>query len=172
MPAITVALVRGPCAGAGLAIAAACDLRIVSRSAVFTSAYLRAGLSGDFGGLPYLSRLIGHGAAARWYLLPDKVSAEEADRLGLVSILCEDDTFDRTGSDTVERLATSAPPALRAIKRNLVDYAAVPLKEYLDHEAVRHATVRASPEVAEAAAAFAEKRAPRFAEWSGQVEAG
>jgi 2-(1,2-epoxy-1,2-dihydrophenyl)acetyl-CoA isomerase len=158
MPAVTVAAVRGACAGAGLAWAAACDLRVVAEGAVFASAYLAAGLSGDFGGLRYLARLIGHGAAARWYLLPERVPAEEAARLGLVSVLAADGEFDAAVASTVRRLAGSAPPALRAIKANLTEYAERSLGDYLTAEATRHAEVRASPAAAAAAQAFVARR--------------
>lgn len=162
MPAITIAAVNGACAGAGLAMAAACDLRIVAQSAVFTSAYLRAGLSGDFGGLPYLARLIGHSAATRWYLLPEKVSATEANRLGLVSLLATDAHFQPTVDEVIGRLTASAPLALRAIKANLSDYTDHQTDVYLAREARRHARLRASADATEAARAFVEKRAPVY----------
>ena len=59
MPAFTVAAINGPCAGAGLSFAAACDLRYAARSAVFVSAFLRVGSSGDHGSAWVLSRAVG-----------------------------------------------------------------------------------------------------------------
>ena len=68
MPQITIAAVNGPCAGAGLSLACACDLRLAGASAIFTTGFLAVGLSGDFGGSWTLSRIVGP-ARTRWLYL-------------------------------------------------------------------------------------------------------
>ena len=85
MPKVTIAAVNGPCAGAGMAWACACDLRIASESAVFKTAFLSAGLSGDFGGTWTLSRIVGPAKARELYLLNERLSAQDALRGSLVS---------------------------------------------------------------------------------------
>ena len=69
MPKVTIAAVNGPCAGAGLSWACACDLRIAAGSAVFRTAFLSAGLTGDFGGTWSLTRLVGAGRARHLFFL-------------------------------------------------------------------------------------------------------
>src|SRR3546814_16417847 len=61
----TIAMVNGACAGAGLSLAGACDIRIAARSAVLTSAFVKVGLSGDMGGTWFWSRILGAGQARR-----------------------------------------------------------------------------------------------------------
>jgi 2-(1,2-epoxy-1,2-dihydrophenyl)acetyl-CoA isomerase len=82
MPKVTIAAVNGAAAGAGLAWACAADLRYAAESAKFTTAYLNAGLSGDFGGTWTLPRIIGAARARELYLLADRFDAAEADALG------------------------------------------------------------------------------------------
>ena len=78
MPKVTIAAVNGPCAGAGLSWACACDLRIAAESAVFRTAFLSAGLTGDFGGTWSLTRLVGAGRARHLFFLNEKLSAASA----------------------------------------------------------------------------------------------
>ena len=141
---ISVAAVNGPCAGAGLSLALACDLRLASTSAVFRTAFLAAGLSGDFGGTWLLPHLLGEARAKELYLLNEKVSAEEAVRLGLVSRVFPDDDFGAQVGTVVAGLAGRAPLALRGIKHNLNDAAQVPFTEACDREVVRHVACRRS----------------------------
>jgi 2-(1,2-epoxy-1,2-dihydrophenyl)acetyl-CoA isomerase len=159
MPSVTVAAVNGACAGAGLAIAACCDLRIVSRSAVFTPAYLTAGLPGDLGGLRAVARLIGRARAASWWLLPEKLDAANAAEWGLATEVVDPGELAARVDAVVARLVRSAPLALRAIKENVRD---LDEPDYLDREARRHAALRSSADAAEAARAFVEKRSPVF----------
>ena len=85
MPKVVIAAINGACAGAGLALACACDLRYAAESAAFNTAFLTAGLSGDFGGTWTLPRIVGPAKAREVYLMSEKFTAAEALRLGLVS---------------------------------------------------------------------------------------
>ena len=83
MPKVTIAAVDGPCAGAGLSWACACDLRIAAESAVCPHRVsLSAGLTGDFGGTWSLTRLVGAGRARRLFFLNEKLSAARRRRHG------------------------------------------------------------------------------------------
>jgi 2-(1,2-epoxy-1,2-dihydrophenyl)acetyl-CoA isomerase len=154
MPAVTVAAINGPCAGAGLSFACACDLRYAARSAVFVSAFLRVGSSGDHGSAWVLTRAVGSAKARELMLLGDRVDADEALRIGLVHAVLDDDRLTDHIARVAERLAAMPPTAARLMKQNLVDAATMPLAEYLDLETRRFAECSGSPESAAAARAF------------------
>ena len=160
MPAVTVAAVNGACAGAGLSLALAADLRVAATTARFATAFLNAGLSGDFGGTWLLPRVVGSGRARDLYLRPKPVDATEALAIGLVSEVA-DDALVRAHEIAAELLA-QAPLALLAIKQNLNDGDDLGLEAALDLEAARHTACAATDDAAEATAAFLEHRAPVF----------
>ena len=90
IPQPVIAAVNGPCVGAGLALCLAADIRICSTVATFGNAAILLGLSGAEMGMSYfLPRIVGTSVAADWMLTGRTVSAEEADRRGLVSELVE-----------------------------------------------------------------------------------
>ncbi|MGZ4646775.1 MAG: enoyl-CoA hydratase [Blastococcus sp.] len=159
---ISVAAINGACAGAGLSLALACDLRLASASAVFRTAFIAAGLSGDFGGTWLLPRLLGEARAKELYLLNEKVSAEEALRLGLVCRLFPDADFGVDVATVATELVGRAPLALRSMKQNLTDAAQISFPEACDREVVRHVRCSRSPDASEAAGAFLERRPPVF----------
>jgi 2-(1,2-epoxy-1,2-dihydrophenyl)acetyl-CoA isomerase len=154
MPAFTVAAVNGPCAGAGLSFAAACDLRYAARSAVFVSAFLRVGSSGDHGSAWVLTRAVGPARARELLFLGERVDAEEAHRIGLVSAVLADDELRAHVDAVAARLAAMPPNASRAMKQNLDDALTLPLGAYLDAETARFAECSGSPEAVAAAKAF------------------
>jgi len=162
MPKPTIAAINGPCAGAGLAWACACDIRYCSTSAVFNTAFMTAGLSGDFGGTWTLSRIVGPAKARELYLLAEKFRADEAERIGLVSKVLPDEELLPYVRSVADRLAGFAPLTLRAIKANLNDALEVGFAEMLDREADRHTRCGRTEDAREAAKAFLEKRPPVF----------
>ncbi len=157
MPAITLAAVNGPCAGAGLSFACACDLRYAARSAVFVSAFLRVGSSGDHGSAWVLTRAVGPAKARELLLLGDRVDADEALRIGLVSAVLDDDALAEHVDAIAARLAAMPPTAARLMKRNLDDAITLPLGEYLDAETARFAECSGSEESIAAAKSFLDK---------------
>lgn len=162
MPAITVAAVNGACAGAALGWACGCDLRIAARSARFNTAFLDVGVAGDMG-LPWsLPRLLGASKAMQLMLLPDKFDADEAARIGLVAAVHDDDGFTAARDALVGRLLAMSPPALRTIKRTILDAATMGYTDLLEVEAQRHLDLFRLEDTREAFAARAEKRPPRF----------
>ena len=85
MPKPTIAALPGAAAGAGLSLALACDLRIMAANAIITTAFARVGFSGDYGGTYFMTQLIGAAKARELYFLSERVSADEALRLGLTN---------------------------------------------------------------------------------------
>jgi 2-(1,2-epoxy-1,2-dihydrophenyl)acetyl-CoA isomerase len=162
MPKVTIAAINGACAGAGLAWACAADLRFAAASAVFNTAFLTAGLSGDFGGTWTLPRIVGPAKARELYFLPDRFSAAEAERIGLVTKALPDGELMSHVRAVARRLLGSAPIALRAIKQNFNDSLDVAFSELLNREAERHARCGHTHDAREAAKAFIEKRPARF----------
>jgi 2-(1,2-epoxy-1,2-dihydrophenyl)acetyl-CoA isomerase len=86
----SIAALPGPAAGAGFSLALACDLRIAAQSAFMTTSFLRIGLSGDYGGSWFLTRLVGPAKARELYYTSARVSADECLRLGLVNRVVPD----------------------------------------------------------------------------------
>ncbi len=162
MPKIVIAAINGACAGAGLALACACDLRYAANTAAFNTAFLSAGLSGDFGGTWTLPRIIGSARARELYLLSEKFDAATAERLGLVSGTVDRDDLARHVRSVAEKLLSRAPVAVRAVKANMNDSAVNSFREQLDTEADRHIRCGRTADSQEAAKAFLEKRAPVF----------
>jgi 2-(1,2-epoxy-1,2-dihydrophenyl)acetyl-CoA isomerase len=162
MPKPTIAAINGACAGAGLSMAAACDLRYAAESAVFVTAFLRVGAPGDHGGIWSITRAVGSAKARELFLLGDRVSATEAAAAGLIHAAVADDLLQGHVRDIARKLSQSAPSALRAMKANFNDAEQMTFGEYLDHETRRYAELSGSPDSVEAARAFLEKRDPVF----------
>ena len=162
MPKPTVAAIRGSCAGAGLSLACAADLRVAAAGARFSTAFATAGVSGDFGATWTVPRIVGRGRARELFLLAEKFDAGRALELGLVSQVCADDELDGHVAALAGRLAGMAPLALAALKANLDDAERLALGQHLDAEARRHAETALTDDAGEAAAAFLDKRPPQF----------
>lgn len=163
MPKVTIAAINGACAGAGFSWACACDLRFAVQGAKFATAFMNAGLTGDFGGTWTLPRLVGPAKARELYLLSEVFEAEEALRIGLVSRVLPKDELMGSVMEIAAGLAKRAPTALRGIKANLNDSLRLSFSEALDREADRHQRACQTEDALEAARAFIEKREPRFA---------
>lgn len=163
---VSLAAVNGACAGAGLSWACACDLRICSENALFRGGFLTAGLSGDFGGTFTLPRIVGPARAREIYFLNEKIRADEAYRIGLVSkvLPLRGDAFRRRVCDIAAKIAKASPLALKRIKSNFLDAerSGSSFSSHLDIEAERHAKCGFHPDAAEAGTAFMQKRAPKF----------
>jgi 2-(1,2-epoxy-1,2-dihydrophenyl)acetyl-CoA isomerase len=162
MPKPTIAALPGAAAGAGLSLALACDLRYATPGAVLTTAFAKVGFAGDYGGTWFLTRLVGTGKARELYYLSDKVSAEEAERLGIVNAIFPADTFADDVTALARRLAAGPRVAYRYMKENLNRAVHGELGECLDMEAAHHLRTGQTNDHKEAARAFVEKRPPTF----------
>ena len=163
MPKPTIAAISGAAAGAGLSLALACDLRIMSEDAVVTTAFAKVGLSGDYGGTFLLSQLVGQAKAREMYFLSDRIDAEGALKAGLVNWLCP---FEELKSKTVEiaqRLACGPSIAYRYMKENFNRAISTgDLVQCMDLEATHHVHCFDTEDHKGAAEAFTQKKKPIF----------
>ncbi|OBK35536.1 enoyl-CoA hydratase [Mycobacterium sp. 1245111.1] len=120
IPQPVIAAVNGPCVGAGLALCLAADIRICSTAATFGNAAILLGLSGAEMGMSYfLPRIVGASVAADWMLTGRTVSAEEADRRGLVSEVTEPEELADRALEIASRIAELTPLGVQLTKRAL-----------------------------------------------------
>ena len=162
MPKPTIAALPGPAAGAGLSLAMACDLRIMSSTAIMTTAFAKVGFSGDYGGTYFMTQLVGAAKARELYFLSDRVSAEEALRIGLANWVCEPDQLAAKTREIALRLATGATVAYRYMKENLNRAMNGEVDDCLDLEATHHVHCGQTQDHRDATKAFVEKREPVF----------
>ena len=162
MPKPTIAALPGAAAGAGLSLALACDLRVMARTAILTTAFARVGFSGDYGGTYFLTQLVGAAKARELYFLSDRVSAEEALRLGLANWVVEPGELAAKTREVAARLAKGPTVALRYMKENLNRAMAGDWDDCMDLEATHHVHCGQTHDHKEAAKAFVEKREPVF----------
>ncbi|KUH67758.1 enoyl-CoA hydratase [Mycolicibacterium novocastrense] len=120
LPQPVVAAVNGPCVGAGLALCLASDIRICSTAATFGNAAILLGLSGAEMGMSYhLPRIVGTSVAADWMLTGRTVSAEEADRRGLVSEVVAPERLTERAREIAASIADLSPLGVQLTKRAL-----------------------------------------------------
>jgi 2-(1,2-epoxy-1,2-dihydrophenyl)acetyl-CoA isomerase len=162
MPKPTIAWMPGPAAGAGLSLALACDLRYMAQSAVVTTAFAKVGFAGDYGGIWFLSRLIGSAKARELYFLSDRVDSTEAERLGIVNGVFPDDELEGEVMSRARRIAEGPRIAYRYMKENFNRSMNGDLLECMDMEAAHHNRTGQTEDHREAALAFTEKRPPVF----------
>jgi 2-(1,2-epoxy-1,2-dihydrophenyl)acetyl-CoA isomerase len=162
MPKPTLAALPGAAAGAGLGLALACDLRIMATTAFMTTAFARVGYSGDFGGTYFLTQLVGSAKARELYYLSERVSAEEALRLGIVNWICAPEELKSRTDEIARRLASGPTVAFRYMKENLNRAMAGEVDDCLDLEATHHVHCAATEDHREAVKAFVDKREPVF----------
>jgi 2-(1,2-epoxy-1,2-dihydrophenyl)acetyl-CoA isomerase len=158
-----IAAIHGPCAGIGLAMACAADIRIAADNAFFLAPFAALGLCAE-GGLAWsLSRLMGQGHATEMLLSARRIAAPEAYAKGLVSMVLPDEGFADAALDYAKAIAAHAPSSFAHIKRQM---GAVDGQDFETARAVAAALVPATlgdPDFREAMTARREKRAPRFA---------
>ena len=163
IPKPTIAALPGAAAGAGLSLALSCDLRIMASDAIMTTAFGRVGFSGDYGGTFFMSQLVGTAKARELYFLSERVSAEEALRIGLTNWICEPEALAGKTREIANRLAAGPAVAYRYMKEN-IDRAisSGDLYDCLDLEATHHVHCGQTEDHRNAAKAFVEKREPVF----------
>ncbi len=162
MPKPTIAAIGGPAAGAGLSLALACDLRYAVSGAVLTTAFAKVAFAGDYGGTWFLTRLVGSGKAKELYYFSERLSAEDAHRLGIVNAIFPSADFEREVMARARRLAQGPSIAYRYMKENLNRAVSGELGDCMDLEVTHHVHTGLTEDHREAAQAFMGKREPRF----------
>ena len=162
MPKPTVASLPGAAAGAGLALALACDLRIMASNAILTTAFARVGFSGDYGGTYFMTQLVGSAKARELYFLSERVSAEEALGLGLTNWVCEPEELADKTRELANRLASGPTIAYRYMKENLNRALTGDVDDCLDLEATHHVHTGMTEDHRAAVKAFVAKEDPVF----------
>lgn len=162
MPKPLVVLVNGPAAGAGLSLAISGDVVLAARSAQFTAAYGAIGLTPDGGMSWLLPRLVGLRKAQEIILTNRKVEAAEAETIGLVTRLVDNEQLLTEGLVTADRLANSATEAIGAARALLMDSHTSGFETHLEREARTICLVGSSHESCEGIAAFFARRPPDF----------
>jgi len=157
-----LAAVNGPCAGAGLSLASACDIRIASDAATFVPGFIGIGLVPDSGGSWFIHRLLGFARAFEWMTSNRKLTAAEAHAWGLVSEVVEAEAF-ATRVAELARFYAELPTRGLGLTKRLFEHAYdASLEEQLRLEAELQQEATGTADFAEGVQAFLEKRPPRF----------
>ena len=157
-----IAAVNGVAAGAGANIALACDVVIANEHASFIQAFSLIGLIPDSAGTFFLPRLIGLQKASALSMLGDKISAQEAERLGMIYKFVSPESFEETINSTAEKLAKMPTKALGLIKKSFNQSMTNTLEQQLALESKYQIECAESEDYAEGVSAFMEKRQPNF----------
>lgn len=158
----TIAALPGPAAGAGMSIALACDIRIAGQSAYLAPAFGKIGLSGDFGGSWYMSKLIGPARTKEIYYTSRPIDSTEANALGLFNRVVDDSVLDRETETLAREIANGPPIALSFMKANINRAADSDLQTALDAEADAMIRAMLTEDHKAAAKAFFEKSPVTF----------
>lgn len=161
-PKPVVAVIRGACVGAGLSIAAACDIRLASTTAKFGAVFTKIGLASDLGLSFLLPKLVGHAKALEMYYTGELVMAEEAKAIGLVNRLVPDEKLDEEAASFVEKLASGPTGSLSMVKRQVYLALESSMRAVLELEAAHQTIATYGEDAREGIRAINEKRPPGF----------
>jgi enoyl-CoA hydratase/carnithine racemase len=156
-----VAAVNGLAIGVGVTMLLHCDLVYASPNATFQTPFVNLGLVPEAGSSLLLPNLIGTQKANDMFLLGTKVSAEDAEKMGLVCSIFDEDALLDEASSRAHALAAKAPNAVKLTKQ-LVRQDHANVAQQMADESVHFSAQLKTAEFAEAAMAFAERRAPDF----------
>lgn len=157
-----IAAVNGVAAGAGANIALCCDIVVASQSASFIQAFSKIGLIPDSGGTYFLPRLIGWQKATALMMLGEKVAAQEAERLGMIYKVFEDDNFFDDSIKIANTIAQMPTKGLALTKLALNQSLDSSLQSQLSTEDQLQQKAAKTHDYSEGVAAFLEKRIPVF----------
>ncbi|WP_445258933.1 enoyl-CoA hydratase-related protein [Nocardioides aurantiacus] len=153
---------NGVAAGVGMPLALACDLVVAKRSASLTLAFTRIGLMPDGGATALVAAAVGRARTMRMALLSERIDAEEAHAVGLVSHVVDDAEYDETLAAVVARVAAGPPLAYAATKKAVNATTLADLEGAFARERSGQSVLLRTSDAAEGMAAFAAKRRPTF----------
>jgi 2-(1,2-epoxy-1,2-dihydrophenyl)acetyl-CoA isomerase len=156
-----IAMVNGAAAGAGMGIAFACDLRIMSEGAKFVEAFAKVGLVPDSGATFFMPRLLGLSKAMELAFTGDSLDAKESERLGIVNKVVPSDALESVTREVAEKLA-KGPRGMGLAKRAINRALSMDLESALEYEAHLQEIAGKTEDHKEGVKAFTEKRAPEF----------
>ena len=157
-----IAAVNGVAAGAGANIALCCDIVVASKSTSFIQAFSKIGLIPDSGGTYFLPRLIGWQKAAALFMLGEKLPAEEAERIGMIYQVFDDDKFHQEAFNIASTLAHMPTKALALTKQALNNSLVNNYEDQLHDEEILQERAGRTTDYKEGVQAFLEKRKPNF----------
>jgi enoyl-CoA hydratase len=157
----TVAALEGASVGAGLAAAMVCDITVAGRTARIIDGHTRLGVAaGDHAAIVW-PLLVGMAKAKYYLMLCEPLNGEEAERIGLVSLVADDDKVHDTALGVARKLARGAPTALRWTKHSLNNWLRMAGPTF-DASLALEFMGFSGPEVKEGLASLVEKRKPDF----------
>jgi 2-(1,2-epoxy-1,2-dihydrophenyl)acetyl-CoA isomerase len=157
-----ICAVNGIAAGAGANIALACDIVVAVSSAAFVQAFSKIGLIPDCGGTFFLPRLVGLQKATALMMLGDKISAAEAERMGMIYACFEENEFEEKTRQLAETLAKLPTAALILTRKALLESSTNNLEQQLELEKKFQDKAGHTHDFKEGVTAFLQKRAPAF----------
>lgn len=158
----TIAAVQGPCVGAGLSLALACDLRIIARSARFSAIFVKRGISADTGATWLLPRRVGLEKALRMLWTGDFVSGPDAVAAGLAGEMVEDDELADRARELAHRIANGPTLALELMKRLTYEGLERDMRTQVEQEQFLQQMTAGTEDAKEGRQSFLEKREPVF----------
>ena len=162
LPKPVIAAVNGPCAGAGFSFALGCDIRIASDAATFGASFSRIGLHPDWGGSWFLPKLVGSANACELIFTGSMISAEEAQRIGLVNRVVPHAELMPTALELATMVAKSASRVVRLAKESIYRSLSSDMESAFTREGEVQMECFYSDDFLEGLTAFKEKRRPRF----------
>ena len=157
-----VCAINGYALAGGLELALACDIRIAAQTAKFGLPEVAIGSIPGAGGTQRLPRLVGLSHAMHMMLTGERIEADEALRIGLISRVFDADTLMEAAQAIALKIAGNAPLAVRAVKHLVLTGADLPLKAAIRAERMAWGTLRTTHDRIEGRKAFAEKRPPVY----------
>ncbi|VVE25541.1 enoyl-CoA hydratase/isomerase family protein [Pandoraea terrigena] len=157
-----IASINGYCLGGGLELALQCDIRIASTTASFALPEVKVASIPAVGGVQYLLRAIPAVHAMKLALTGERIDAEHALRIGLVSDLYASDALQDQATSLAQRIASNGPLAVQMVKKLALETAHLAPEQFIALSNLAWGTLRDSEDRIEGRRAFAEKRPPRY----------
>lgn len=161
-PKPIIGAINGAAVGGGLDFACACDIRIASDRARFSEVFIRRGILPAAGGTYFLPRLVGIDNALLMAMTGDMVDAEEAKRIGLVTMVVPHDELEIAALELAEKLANGPTLAIQKTKQVIYEGLRMDLEETLKYISAAMQELNKTRDHQEGATAFVEKREPEF----------